>query len=101
MKMEAFGNNYVTVLDSSKSVHTTIKGMWYCFQSLLLFCVNEKKRFKNATCIPKQIFFWRTNIETKMDFFLLKALFLQPGFHGHIIHYFDVACKSNFICSIT
>ena len=101
MKMEAFGNNYVTVLDSSKSVHTTIKGMWYCFQSLLLFSVNEKKRFKNATCIPKQIFFWRTNIETKMDFFLLKALFLQPGFHGHIIHYFGVACKSNFICSIT
>ena len=25
MKMEVFGNNYVTVLDSSKSLHTTIK----------------------------------------------------------------------------
>ena len=69
MKMEAFGNNYVTVLDSSKSVHTTIKGMWYCFQSLLLFCVNEKKRFKNATCIPKQIFFGEQTLKPKWIFF--------------------------------
>ena len=60
MKMEVFGNNNVTVLDTSKSVHTimTIKPGWYHFQSLLLFCVNEKKRFKNATCGLKQIFFF-------------------------------------------
>ena len=55
MKMEVFGNNYVSVLDTSKSEHTTIKGgtvfNHYCF-----LCEREKW-FKNSTCGPKQNFF--------------------------------------------
>ena len=46
-------------------------------------------------------FFGEQTLKPKMDFFLLQALFLQPGFHGHIIHYFGVASKSDFICRVT
>ena len=46
-------------------------------------------------------FFGEQTLKPKMDFFLLQALFLQPGFHGHLIHYFGVACKSDFICRVT
>ena len=53
--MEVFGNNYVSVLDSSKSVHTTIKGgtvfNHYCF-----LCKQEKMIQK-------------CNVKTEADFF--------------------------------
>ena len=41
MKMEVFGNNYVSVLDTSKSVHTTIKG-GTVFNDYCFLCEREK-----------------------------------------------------------
>ena len=70
MKMEVFGNNYVTVLDnSSKSVHTTRKGTWYCFQSLLLFCVNGKKDLKMQHADQSRFFFGEQILKPKWIFF--------------------------------
>ena len=52
---EVFENDYVTGSDTSKCPCPNKR--WYCFQSLLCFCVNGQKRSKNAACGRR--FLWK------------------------------------------